>query len=61
MFVKEKKDKVAIKLIDILKSRLDLLLEDNWETLVFFGGCWGSSIAPRYIITFNDGTDIKEG
>ena len=61
MFVKEKKDKVAIKLIDLLKSRLNLLLEDNWETLVFLGECWGSSIAPRYIITFDDGTYITEG
>ena len=30
------KDEVAIKLIDLLKSRLELLLQDSWETLVFF-------------------------
>lgn len=41
MFVKEKKDKVAIKLIDLLKSRLNLLLEDNWETLVFLENAGG--------------------
>ena len=28
------KDEVAIKLIDLLKSRLELLLQDSWETLV---------------------------
>lgn len=61
MFVKEKKDEVAIKLIDLLKSRLELLLQDSWETLVFFGECWESSITPRYIITFADGTYITEG
>ena len=61
MFVKEMKDEVAIKLIDLLKSRLELLLQDSWETLVFFGECWESSITPRYIITFADGTYITEG
>ena len=55
------KDEVAIKLIDLLKSRLELLLQDSWETLVFFGECWESSITPRYIITFADGTYITEG
>ncbi len=61
MFVKEMKDEVAIKLTDLLKARLNILLQDNWESLVFFGQCWRSSLAPRYIITFEDGTYIMEG
>ena len=36
MFVKEMKDEVAIKLTDLLKDRLNILLQDNWESLVFF-------------------------
>ena len=36
MFVKEVKDEVAIKLTDLLKARLNTLLQDNWESLVFF-------------------------
>ena len=29
MFVKEMKDEVAIKLTDLLKARLNILLQDN--------------------------------
>ena len=47
MFVKEMKDEVAIKLTDLLKDRLNILIQDNWASLVLFGECWRSSLAPR--------------
>lgn len=41
MFVKEVKDEVAIKLTDLLKARLNTLLQDNWESLVFLDSAGG--------------------